>query len=304
MMRMTPPADGCLPTLDRSNSMNQTQRLVRIRLFGLLMIAIGLAGRWYNWHLATTADHFYIKATLLGPLGVFGGLLLLIRPDWAGPGRKDSTPAHKAALIAVIALMAVGGGIDFYLLQHVGTHRASLIPIPPGGFTPVLAAAQDLNFLGLTYRLGAFNQKTNATWEFITADETIDDWKTLLTVIDRPDARTKQEMDRLAEGIMANYKSHGARILMAKTMQDAGGVFNYMVAAFEEPGPQRYELNFVKIAMGLTNATVTIYGVRVSDPQDYRAKAKEFLDRNSGEVGRTLGAMAVPDTRSLPRKTF
>jgi hypothetical protein len=162
-----------------------------------------------------------------------------------------------------------------------------------------------MTFLDRKYRLGSFNQKQNATWEFITGDERIDDWKTLLTVIDRPDARTREELDRLAEGIMATYKSHGGQILAAKTMrEDSGATFNYMVAAFEEPGKQRFELNFVKMALGPKNAAVVIYGVRISDPQDYRTKAKNFLDRSSSQVGRALGNVVLPDIGKLPRKAF
>jgi hypothetical protein len=76
-----------------------------------------------------------------------------------------------------------------------------------------------------------------------------------------------------------------------------GAVFNYLVAAFEEPGKQRFELNFVKMALGSRNAAVVVYGVRTADPRDY-------LDRNSGEAGRALGAMALPDISRLPRQAF
>jgi len=77
-----------------------------------------------------------------------------------------------------------------------------------------------------------------------------------------------------------------------------------MVAAFEEPGKQRFELNFVKMALGSKNATVLVYGVRITDPQDYRPKAKHFLDRNSTEVGRAPGNVVLPDISKLPRKAF
>jgi hypothetical protein len=87
--------------------------LLRIRLFGLLMIAIGLAGWWYNRHLAATEGEFYVKLCLLGPLGLFGGFLLLARPDWAGPLQPDSTRAHKFGLIAVTGLVIVASGIIY-----------------------------------------------------------------------------------------------------------------------------------------------------------------------------------------------
>src|SRR5258706_14501299 len=67
--------------------------------------------------------------------------------------------------------------------------------------------APTITLLTRTYQLGSFNQKNQATWEFITAGEKIDNWTTLVTIIDRPDAHTRQELDRLAEGITPNYKS-------------------------------------------------------------------------------------------------
>ena len=77
-----------------------------------------------------------------------------------------------------------------------------------------------------------------------------------------------------------------------------------MVAAFDEPAKQRFELNFVKMAFGPANAGIMIYGVRITDPRDYRTSAKEFLDRNSGEVGRALGNGVLPDISKLPRKVY
>ena len=162
-----------------------------------------------------------------------------------------------------------------------------------------------INVMNRTFRLASFHQKPNAMWEFVLPGETIDQWKTLVTVIDRPDAHTKVDLDRLAEGISSNYKSHGARILMAKTMLDhSGTAYNYMVAAFEEPASHRFELNFVKVALGSKNAYVLIYGARVSDPQDYRAKGKEFLDQHSGEIGKALETAVLPEMSALPRREF
>jgi hypothetical protein len=88
------------------------------RWLGLLMIAAGFAGWWYNWHLATTEGYFYIKLCVFGPLGLAGGILMLVNPDWAGPLRSDSTRAHKAALFTVIGFMLAASGIDMYLLKH------------------------------------------------------------------------------------------------------------------------------------------------------------------------------------------
>ena len=91
---------------------------LRARLIGVAAMLVGIGAWWYNWHELLTTGGFYIKLTLLGPLGFFGGLLLLWRPEWAGPVRPHSSKAHKTALFVLIALMAITGGIDFYLLMH------------------------------------------------------------------------------------------------------------------------------------------------------------------------------------------
>jgi len=96
---------------------------LRVRLFAAAMIVAGVAGWWYNWHLAATEGQFYIKLCIFGPLAVFGGFLVLIRPEWVGPVRSDSSVAHKIAIGVVIALMAVFSGLDMYLLMN-SNHRA------------------------------------------------------------------------------------------------------------------------------------------------------------------------------------
>jgi hypothetical protein len=89
-----------------------------MRIFGLVGILVGIGAWWWTWHDVAAHGTFSIRLTLLGPLGFFGGLLALVRPEWTGPLRNDSSKAHKTALIVLIALMCVAGGIDFYLLDH------------------------------------------------------------------------------------------------------------------------------------------------------------------------------------------
>src|SRR4029453_3669547 len=89
-----------LPTGSAQYQESASRNSSRARLFGLAMIAIGIGGWWYNWHLAAAGGQFYIKLCLLGPLGLAGGILMLTRPEWAGPLRSDSSRAHKIALTA------------------------------------------------------------------------------------------------------------------------------------------------------------------------------------------------------------
>jgi hypothetical protein len=158
-----------------------------------------------------------------------------------------------------------------------------------------------LTFLSKSYHLGSFNKKNAATWEYVAAPETIDKWTTLVTLIDRPDAHTPPELDRLAEGVMNTYKANNGRILLARTMQDKTGArFNYLVAAFDDPAHHSLELNFVKFAMGPQNAYIMVYGARVPDP----SQGKEFLNQHSSEIGKALEIAVPPDFATLPRKEF
>jgi hypothetical protein len=92
---------------------------------------------------------------------------------------------------------------------------------------------------------------------------------------------------------------------MAKTMQGgAGAPFNYMLMAFEESAKHRFEFNFVKVALAAKNAYVVVYGVRISDPQDYTGNAKIYLDQHSGEVGHALANVVLTDIGTLPHKEF
>lgn len=160
-----------------------------------------------------------------------------------------------------------------------------------------------LTLLSRSYHLGSFNQKNAATWEFVTGTETVDNWTTLVTLIDRPDAHTAAELDSLAEGVMTAYKSNGGRILLAKTMRKKSGVaFNYLVASFDEPAKRRFELNFVKIGLAPKNAYILVYSARASDSENHAAQ--ELLDRHSEEIGKALETAVLPDLSALPRKVF
>lgn len=167
-----------------------------------------------------------------------------------------------------------------------------------------MTAADSISFLGRNYRLASHNHKASAMWEFTTGKETVDNWTTLLTILDRPEAKNRTDLDRLAQGILDNYKQKGGKVLMAKTMSANGVPFNYIMVAFPQPAQKRFEINFVKIAMAQTNAVIAVYGVRVEDPTNDASKAKAFLSANSEAIGKALETAALPATSALPRREF
>lgn len=167
-----------------------------------------------------------------------------------------------------------------------------------------MTAADSISFLGRDYRLASHNQKASAMWEFTTGNETVNNWTTLLTVLDRPEAKTRPDLDRLAQGIMDTYKAKGGVVMMARTMTSKDGPFNYMIVAFPQPAQKRFELNFVKIALAKTNAVIAVYGVRIEDASKDASKAKAFLSANSQAIGQALEQANLPSTATLPRREF
>jgi hypothetical protein len=167
-----------------------------------------------------------------------------------------------------------------------------------------MTAADSISFLGKDYKLASHNQKAAPMWEFTTGKEGVDNWSTLFTILERPDAKTRPDLDRLAQGILDTYKAQNGKVLMAKTMSANGVPFNYIIVAFPQPAQKRFELNFVKIALAQNNAVVAVYGVRIDDPTNDAAKAKAFLSANSEAIGKALEQAALPATSTLPRREF
>jgi len=87
--------------------------------------------------------------------------------------------------------------------------------------------------------------------EICHSGDSIDDWKTLITAIDRADARTKEGLDRW-RGFCRATNVTAQRFCWRRRIQDRSGApYNYVVAAFEEPAKHRVRAEFVKMAMGV-----------------------------------------------------
>ena len=161
-----------------------------------------------------------------------------------------------------------------------------------------------IHFMDKAYRLVSFDQKGNPTWAFFNGSETADTWTTRFTISDRPDAHSREDLKKVTDEVKSDYESHGAKVLMAKPMNDANGEYNYTVVGFDDAAKQRYELSFVKTAVGKKGGYVAVYSVRITDPKDYANKTKSFLHQHSGEVGNALGQTELPSMEKLPRTGF
>lgn len=90
---------------------------VKARLLGLLCLAMGIGAFWYEWHQLTTGGRVSVKLGLLGPLGLFGGLLTMAYPEALGPLRPDSPQDQKRATYATMAVMVVAWILNAYFME-------------------------------------------------------------------------------------------------------------------------------------------------------------------------------------------
>lgn len=84
------------------------------RLFALLLIAICGAMIYYGWYRLQNEGVYSLKMAAFAPLGVVGGVFLLLFPTLGG---KPNTGREKVIVFAVFAIGIVAGLINWYLMD-------------------------------------------------------------------------------------------------------------------------------------------------------------------------------------------
>ena len=87
---------------------------IKARLFGLVLIFLGLALIYMNWRQLWTEGTYSMKLAAFGPVVGIGGLFLLFFPSHAG---KPNTTAEKVTVLIVLAIGLVAGLINWYLMD-------------------------------------------------------------------------------------------------------------------------------------------------------------------------------------------
>ena len=87
---------------------------LKTRLLALAIIAVFAGLIYVNWHELKTEGRYSLKLAAFGPVGVVGGLFLLLFP---GKGGRPETARDK-----VIALLVFGAGLaaglyNWYLMD-------------------------------------------------------------------------------------------------------------------------------------------------------------------------------------------
>lgn len=87
---------------------------IKGRLFGFVLIVLGVALIYFNWKQLWTEGTYSLKLAAFGPVVSVGGLFLLLFPTRAG---KPNTTAEKVTVLLVLAIGLAAGLINWYLMD-------------------------------------------------------------------------------------------------------------------------------------------------------------------------------------------
>jgi hypothetical protein len=88
--------------------------MLKARLFALGLIIVGAGLIYYGWYELRTEGVYYIKMAAFAPLGVVGGIFLLLFP---GMGGKPNTTKEKVIVFAVFAIGLLAGLVNWFLMD-------------------------------------------------------------------------------------------------------------------------------------------------------------------------------------------
>jgi hypothetical protein len=86
----------------------------KARLFGFALILLSAGITYYGWHQLNSEGRYSLKAAAFGPVGVVGGLFLLLFP---GMGGKPETTKDKIIVLLVFGVGVLAGLYNWYLMD-------------------------------------------------------------------------------------------------------------------------------------------------------------------------------------------
>lgn len=87
---------------------------LKARLAALFIIVVCVGLTYWGWHQLTTEGKYPLKIAAFGPVGIVGGLFLLVFPTKAG---KPETTADKIIVMVVFGIGLAAGFLNWYLMD-------------------------------------------------------------------------------------------------------------------------------------------------------------------------------------------
>ncbi|HXD34787.1 MAG TPA: hypothetical protein VN643_26950 [Pyrinomonadaceae bacterium] len=87
---------------------------IKPRLFAIVLILLFGGMMYYNWHQLKTEGTYSLKMAAFGPLGVIGGLFMILFPSKIG---KPETTKDKLIVMLVFVVGLAAGLVNWYLMD-------------------------------------------------------------------------------------------------------------------------------------------------------------------------------------------
>lgn len=89
-------------------------RHLKARLLGVVLILFFVGLTYYNWRQLMSEGNYSLKMAAFGPVGVVGGLFLLLFP---AKGGKPETTGDKIIVLVVFGVGLAAGLLNWYLMD-------------------------------------------------------------------------------------------------------------------------------------------------------------------------------------------
>ena len=89
-------------------------RHLKALLLGVVLILVSAGLIYYNWTQLASEGRYSLKIAAFGPVGVVGGLFVLLFPGKAG---KPETTRDKVIALLVLGVGIVAGLFNWYLMD-------------------------------------------------------------------------------------------------------------------------------------------------------------------------------------------
>lgn len=87
---------------------------MKTRLFALVLILICAGLTYYGWRQLMSEGRYSLKVAAFAPVGIIGGLFLLVFPTKAG---KPETTKDKIIVMLVFGIGLIAGLLNWYLMD-------------------------------------------------------------------------------------------------------------------------------------------------------------------------------------------
>ncbi len=88
--------------------------MLKTRLLGLVLVILFAGMIYYGWYQLREEGIYYIKMAAFAPLGVIGGIFLMLFPSMAG---KPDTTKEKVVVLFVFVIGLIAGLINWFLMD-------------------------------------------------------------------------------------------------------------------------------------------------------------------------------------------